>query len=130
MPWLVLFATIVRFVLYFLAAIYSQSWRQNPWRREGTSEPVAAIAATGELVRAQQYVLGSLGAQGPILLGPGTQIYGQATAKWNLMAHICVKVNLKPQYWHLSACRLPGTALAPNDWSSHDSDPIKAKASA
>ena len=44
----------------------SQSWRQNPWRREGTSEPVAAIAATGELVRLAVSP-GSLGAHGPII---------------------------------------------------------------
>ena len=42
----------------------SQSWRQNPWRREGTSEPVAAIAATGELVRSAVRP-GILGGPGP-----------------------------------------------------------------
>ena len=44
----------------------NQRWRQNPWRSESTSELVAAIAATSELVRTAESP-GSLGAHGPII---------------------------------------------------------------
>ena len=46
---------VVAFVLLLSTFVIEEKiatkWRQDPWRREGSSEPVAAIAATGELVR-------------------------------------------------------------------------------